>query len=958
MRISGKFSNRKIGKQIALILLLAAFIPTALITGLTYQTIDRLIKGHSHQKLVDTSRSYALSAFSNLTFARASLINLSDMMALNSARRNKLETLKLPMFRSLKLISPNGKIFDQAGNATYSFHDLHRLMQDRAKDSVTGATRLLVLPPTDRSASPVIILILQFQNIERQDRLLVGEISPDHLWGDKSDYPSDVSVCVYRIVGNAQTRLFCSAPENSAVTGDSQPENTGNWALFLNGVFHENAWSFVTKRQYSVTTENLGRFVGSNGYIGVALASLLLVALLSLIQIRRTMVPLEQLINGARNVSLGDFSPVKVDRQNEFGELADAFNAMSAHIKRQLNTLQALSVIDHEIVSRLDVDHLVRKIIARIQQIMPTAIICVTRLNEEASSEAQCNMITSENSTMAAPRITISKKELNTIKTYGQGQFGHCMKDSRFVHENLLAELGAKYCWILPIFWQGEMCAFLSIGNEASFHSNDPDLDEIRELASRIGIAVSAQEREDRLLVEAQYDHLTGLPNRILLQDRLRQAMEHSHRSGDPFWIAFLDLDRFKFINDTLGHNTGDRLLIEISRRLEQAIRDTDTVARFGGDEFIIILQGQMDENLRLGVLRRLIEAVETPVRIGGDAIVSTCSVGVSVYPSDGSTPDMLLKNADMAMYRAKELGRNNLQFFTQAMNEKVTDRLRMETHLRKALELNEFSLFYQPKVDLNTKQIVGMEALIRWNSKELGIVSPQHFIPLAEETALIVPIGEWVLKTACAQAVAWQKAGFGKLLMSVNLSARQFRQTNLIESIVTILKETGLDAENLDLELTESLIMNEVESSLKVLHDIKSLGVSLAIDDFGTGYSSLSYLKILPVDSLKIDKSFTDDIVLHTDEAPIVASVISLARNLKLKVVAEGVESYEQVTYLASHGCNEIQGYYFSRPEPAESIETMLRMRKTLTAPTTVHTCRPPLTNDRDVDSDIDTST
>jgi len=816
-----------------------------------------------------------------------------------------------------------------AGDASYSTHELQRLIQNKDRDTVADTTRLLVIPATELSALPVITLVLPHQNIEKQNRLLIGEISPGYLWGEKFDYPSDISVCAYRIAPNTKTRLYCSSPDSTDVKGDLLPENKGEWELFLQASFHDNAWSFETERQYSITSENLGFFVGSKGYIGVALASLLLVALLSLIQIRRTMVPLERLIDATRNITKGDFSPVTVERQNEFGQLADAFNAMSAHIKRQLNTLQSLSVIDHEIVSRLDVDHLIRQIIARIQQIMPTAIIYVTRLIVKDRSEAQCSMIVSANTCMITPRITIPSMEINIIGTYNRGRFCHCKKDSGFIHESLLAESGAKYCWILPIFWQGEMCAFLSIGNEEALQPDEPDWDEIRELASRIGIAISAQEREDQLLVQAQYDNLTGLPNRILLQDRLHQAMEHSDRSGDPFWIAFLDLDRFKFINDTLGHKIGDIFLIEISRRLEQAIRDTDTIARFGGDEFILILQGQMDENLRISVLHRLIQAVSTAVIIEGNEVLTTCSVGVSVYPTDGSTPDILLRNADIAMYRAKELGRNNLQFFTQSMNEKLTDRLRMETHMRKALVLNEFLLYYQPKIDINTNQIVGMEALIRWDNRELGFISPVGFIPLAEETGLIIPIGAWALKTACAQAVAWQKAGFGKLLMSVNLSARQFRQKNLVEAITDILRETGLDAGNLELELTESLIMNDVENSQNILHDIKSLGVSLTIDDFGTGYSSLSYLKNLPVDALKIDKSFIDDIVLHTDEVPIVASVISLAKNLKLKVIAEGVETHEQVIYLASHGCNEIQGYYFSRPEPAEIIETMLRIEQ-----------------------------
>ena len=607
MRISGKFLNSKISQQIALILFLAAFIPTALVTGLTHRTIDGLTRAHTHKQLVDTSHNYALTAFSHLSFASAKLVDLSEILKLTSARPDKLEILKRPVFRSLKLISPDGKVLDQAGYAGYSSDELKKLTHDQGSVAVTETTRLLVLPPTDHTAFPVITLVLPLQHVNRQNKLLIGEISPDFLWGDKSDYPSDISVCAYRTDRNTKTRLYCSSPENTAETADISPENIGEWELFLYAAFQDNPWSFETRRQYPITAESPGSFIGSDAYIIVALASLLLVALLSLMQIRRTMVPLERLIVGTRSISTGDFSAVKVDSRNEFGELADAFNAMSSHIKRQLDTLQALSEIDQEIVSRLDVDHLIRQIIARIQQIMPAGFICVTRLHEKDSLEAQCSMIVSANTCMVTPRIAIPGMEIKTIGTYGRGRFCHCMKDSKFVHEHLLAESGAKYCWILPIFWQGEMCAFLSIGDEDILQPDTPDWDEIRELASRIGIAISAQEREDKLLVQAQYDNLTGLPNRILLQDRLRQAMEYSDRSNDPFWIAFIDLDRFKFINDTLGHNIGDIFLIEISRRLEQAVRDTDTVARFGGDEFILILQGQIDANLRITVLQRLI---------------------------------------------------------------------------------------------------------------------------------------------------------------------------------------------------------------------------------------------------------------------------------------------------------------------------------------------------------------
>jgi EAL domain-containing protein (putative c-di-GMP-specific phosphodiesterase class I) len=297
----------------------------------------------------------------------------------------------------------------------------------------------------------------------------------------------------------------------------------------------------------------------------------------------------------------------------------------------------------------------------------------------------------------------------------------------------------------------------------------------------------------------------------------------------------------------------------------------------------------------------------------------------VAASPTDGLNSTTLIKHADIAMYRAKELGKNNIQFFTESLNRKVAERIHIESLLRNALVNNEFVLHYQPKVDLTTMQVVGAEALIRWNSPELGFVSPIQFIHLAEETGLILQMGEWVIKTACEQAVAWQKAGYEKLIMSVNLSARQFNQTHLLHSIKEILAKTGLDPQYLELELTESIVMTDVTASLKVLHEIKSLGVKISVDDFGTGYSSLSYLKDLPLDTLKIDKSFTDDIILHTDKAPIVQTIIALAKNLNLKIVAEGVESYEQVLYLKNHGCDEMQGYYFSRPKLAHEIEPLL---------------------------------
>ena len=436
---------------------------------------------------------------------------------------------------------------------------------------------------------------------------------------------------------------------------------------------------------------------------------------------------------------------------------------------------------------------------------------------------------------------------------------------------------------------------------------------------------------EAELEFQANRDTLTGLANRSLLSDRLGQAIVYAARDGHPLWIAFVDLDRFKFVNDSLGHAAGDLLLRTMAQRLTAESGDASTVARIGGDEFVLILPNGLDEYAASVALQRMLEAVAAPVHIEGHELFLTCSIGIAAYPADGADPETLIKHADIAMYRAKETGRNNVQFYKAAMNERALERLRIEGDLRNAIEREEFVLHYQPQIDLRTGQIVGMEALIRWNHPTLGLLAPLRFIGLAEETGLIVPIGAWVLRSACRQNKAWQDAGMAPLRVAVNLSARQFAQQDLLPSIAGALAETGLHARYLDIELTESMVMADVEHAVSVLRGLKQMGIHLSIDDFGTGYSSLSYLKRFPIDVLKIDQSFVRDITNDPDDAAITLSIISLAHSLRLKVVAEGVETEAQLNYLRRHGCDQMQGYYFSPPVAAEPFLELLLQRKTL---------------------------
>ncbi len=440
----------------------------------------------------------------------------------------------------------------------------------------------------------------------------------------------------------------------------------------------------------------------------------------------------------------------------------------------------------------------------------------------------------------------------------------------------------------------------------------------------KIGSFQSEKEEDaKKLQYLARYDPLTGLINRTLFADRLDNAITRAKRNWGMVALMFLDVDGFKGINDRFGHATGDELLKEVANRISASVRESDTVARLGGDEFTVILEGihHVDDVGRIA--SKILEAVSTPYRIAGRDLIITTSIGVAIYPIDGESIEELLKGADIAMYSAKENGRNQYQYFTSSMRDATSERLQIIDGLRHAIdEPDQFVLHYQPKVDISRHEVVGVEALIRWNHPEWGIVSPGKFIPIAEETDLIVQIGDWVIREACTQMASWAESGLDAMSVSVNVSSRQFRHGDLVATVGSALADSGLAAHQLDVEITESTLLADVDTATEALERLRAMGVRVSVDDFGTGYSSLSYLKRLPIDSLKIDRAFVNDITDDGDGFAISAAIISLARALKLDVVAEGAETAEQVESLRRLGCKKIQGFYFSKPLPARQAE------------------------------------
>ena len=588
--------------------------------------------------------------------------------------------------------------------------------------------------------------------------------------------------------------------------------------------------------------------------------------------------------------------------EDEIGQLAASFDAMAGQLERHVQR------IADDLVALREAGMATRKLSSVVEQ--SPAIVVIT--NTDGVIE------------YVNPRFT-------ALTGYGAneaiGRTPSILKSGQTpatVYENMWQTLLAGRQW------HGELLNRRKNG-ELFWESThiSPLMDEEGRITHFIAVKEDITERlayQKELEHQATRDALTGLANRNLLADRLAQALAQAHRGAHAAAVLLVDLDNFKLINDSLGHAAGDLLVKSIAERLVTCVREGDTVARMGGDEFVLIMHRVRDEADVTVMMQRIVSTVAAPLRIGGHELHVTCSTGAALYPKDGVSGEDLLRNADTAMYRAKEQGRDSFRFYTADMNQRMMDRLMLESELRQALDAGDLVLYYQPQVSTVTGDIIGAEALIRWPHAEQGMIAPARFIPLAEETGLIVPLGEWILRAACRQSRLWQEQGLPPLRIAVNISARQFRQRDFVATLQEILMDTGLPAHLLELELTESMVMQNPDEVVRLLQELKRTGLYLALDDFGTGYSSLNHLKKFPIDVLKLDQSFVRGVLTDADDAAIARTVIGLAHSLNLTVVAEGVETEEQKLFLAEESCDAMQGYYFGRPMPADSFAALLQ--------------------------------
>jgi diguanylate cyclase (GGDEF)-like protein len=697
----------------------------------------------------------------------------------------------------------------------------------------------------------------------------------------------------------------------------------GHWSLFLHGAFGADDWTVMVAEPRSAALAVLARF--RSGFPAAAIACFGLVFLASAWQIRRHMDPLGRLREATRRVGEGRFDvEVEVATDDEFRDLAQSFNGMTRRLAEHFELLERLIALDREILSSTDERSVVSALLGRLEGLHPCDAVAVL-LVEPARGDRFSGWLRALRGEGRWVPLAVDRGEIDEVPleggTRGVVELPLGNDPPRLLAP--LAALGVRRVRVLTLRDSEGLLGLLLLGiADAGALAPDPAF--ARQVADQAAIAISNARTAEHNRFLAQRDALTGLANRVVFMDRLEQALSRAHRDGSLVAVLLVDLDRFKAVNDTLGHAAGDRLLRLLGARLEGVLRE-GTLARLGGDEFAVLLLAPASAESTTAVAQRIQEALTRPFSLDGREIFVTGSIGIAAYPMDGSDAGSLLQHADAAMYQAKAAGGGRFSFYTREIGERALHRLALEAALRRALEHDEIRIEYQPVVDLRTRTWVGFEALARWTSPELGSVSPGEFIGIAEETGLIVPLGEQILRTACRQAREWELRHGRALRVAVNVARRQLRDRSLIDAVDRILEETGLGPELLGLELTESEFMEQQADGWDTLHELRERGIRVSLDDFGTGYSSLGYLRTAPVDALKIDKRFVDSLGAQGADDAIVRAVIAMGHALGMKVVAEGVEREEQLEALRSLGCELVQGWVFSAALSADEVDKRL---------------------------------
>lgn len=916
-----KFSHRLFNQYF-----ISAIIPVIVLALISFYTVSGLLQQNANRQIYAESRAIGLTIFDRFQTLDNNLLDLSKVVN-DPASLKSNEWLKV-MYSSLYVAN--------AGEIAGVFHGENMLaltLSEQQQKYLNENERLLLMDTSNGNHGELLML----RSLDSaSDSVLVAVLNPEYLWNiiiKKTDQ--------FCIVIQQKFFLYCSnqhlktannkqlndalrtnsKEELPEVDSDNETYLANVWELFLEGSFGMAPLSIVYLMPKKEALQDYTYYV--DAFPGAIAITLLLVFVFSSIQMRRSLKPLMALTKSAKNLMTGDFSKtVELDSNDEFGALAATFNDMSDRINDQFNKIKTLAKIDRLILTTPDADYIAEVLLGFIPTVISADNAAILLISTES---LQPNVLIynegTANGNLKKTNIVISEPELKEIFDTDKTLIKTSIENNSYLTP--LLKLGCSYFMISPLKDKDDILGAICIGMINESQDSDVVVEHLSEISDRAAVALSNANWEKKLLHQANFDALTKLPNRYLFHDRLEQALERAKRKELNVAVLFIDLDRFKSVNDSLGHVIGDQLLVGVSNVLLNCVRSCDSVSRFGGDEFTIIVSDVSNEEVdeqTSALSDRIIEMMSQPIIINDREFYISPSIGIAIYPRDANNFNDLLKNADTAMYEAKNISSGNYQFYQKQQNKETLARLELENDLRHALEEGQLELHYQPKINLRNCMIYDVEALARWKHPDHGYVSPTVFIPLAEETGLIVNIGYWVMRTACMQNKAWRDKGIN-LNVAVNVSADQFRQPQLYENMVNIIEETGVNPNSIELEITESITIEDFSKTINVLNKFREHGLGICIDDFGTGYSSMTYLQKIPFNKLKIDKSFIDNIHLDNDSASITKAILALAHNLDLKVVAEGVETKAQYDYLNAINCDEAQGFFLSRPLPADEL-------------------------------------
>ena len=920
MRLEFAFFKSKVTKRILILFVLAAIIPISVTGFVSYNFVINLLTEQKQKQLFTESKSYGMSIFDRILVAESQLIGLSEALLYTNSINNDLDAAYQNIDASNTQLFRNIKVYSDKFNYNYDHIDMKHM-----KD---GKTLLRVLHIDGKN----IIVFNRILNTHDSTFLLSAEVDSSYIFGDMDIFAGDDDACVitknkgvlncsnkklYKLSLPSFTKYRDSQGNTNNITIDNTEHIIASWELFLSGSYNADSWIIYYTLPKGAIFAPIKSFGGI--LLPILVLSILIVSLISVNQISKILVPLEKLNLLTKKIAKRDFSQtLEFDTNDEFQNLGESFNLMSAELSRQFTMMTAMSNLDRTILTTMDKKNVAKTILNNLNIYLEYDYASIAVLNNKISHGELFWVSNSDNQLLVTNLIQINKNDID-ILTDNSSSYVQTINKENIQSISWLREIDSNYITSIAIKQNQEILAFIIIGHQYNSRLNEEALSQLSNYTDRVKVAFNAIEREERLVKQANYDSLTGLPNRELLIEEFNSMKSKNKKL--KIAVLFIDLDRFKVINDSQGHAIGDKLLIEASKRIQLCIQDKGILARYGGDEFVVLLTINNDSSHVTRIAEQIIDSISRIFTIDNYEQFIGASIGISVYPKDGDNWDDVLQKSDIAMYKAKESGRGKYSLFSDAMQEEIQEKALLEADLFHAIGNNELYMVYQTQIEIESGNISGAESLIRWKHNKVGNIPPDQFITYAEENGFIVPLGTWALREVIKQCKQWQFEHKPLPKVAINISARQLKHDNFIPDIENIIHNFDIEKTALEFEITESLLLSDDQSVLNKLYRLNKLGISISIDDFGKGYSSLSYLKRLPVQTLKIDRLFIKDIAEDTESKSIVRAIIAMAKSLNKTVIAEGIETIEQLNILKELNCDMAQGYFISKPKIAEKV-------------------------------------